>query len=126
MRTRILNQDEYDRLEESGEPQIYPHVNPEDMFVVAIEDESNNIVAQMTVAKVTHFESVWIAPEHRGNPAIVRALLGQAFALADASGARWVMGGADEGNPQMASYLERLKGTPIRAQFYALPVRGRA
>lgn len=126
MKVRILKPEEYGRLDDAEHLQIWPYVNPADTVVVAVENNEGRIVGQMTVTKMTHFESVWIAPEYRGNPAVVRALLGESILVAEATGVKWVVCGAEDGNERMESYLRRLHGAPLPARFYAVPIRGRA
>lgn len=121
MKARFLKPEEFDALDTPGLPQITPYVPKRDAAVVVVEDEGR-IVACMTVAKITHLESVWIDPERRGSARIVRELLTHAFALPEVRGESWVIGGAAHGDPQMRSYLERLGGRSMDAQFYALPV----
>lgn len=122
MKARFLRAEEFGLLNTPGLPQITPHIPERDASVVVVEDDSGEVVACMTVAKITHLESVWIEPSRRGSQGIVRELLRHAFALPDIRGEKWVIGGAAHGDPEMRSYLERLGGQPIDAAFYALPV----
>ncbi|HEX6038918.1 GNAT family N-acetyltransferase [Longimicrobium sp.] len=121
MTTRLLPATEWARLDGCG-LQIAPLVPPGDAEVVVVED-GGRIVGCFTVVRVTYLESVWIAPELRGNAGIVRSLYQRAFKLA-AKWGRWALGGAEDSNPAMGDYLERLGAKPIPAKFYAVPLEG--
>jgi hypothetical protein len=88
------------------------------MAVVVVEDEAGQIVGSVQVAQVTHFEGLWIKPEVRGNPGVMRALIRQAAAIPRVRGESWVIGGAAEGT--MQGFNERLGGKRMAQDFYAL------
>ena len=119
MRTKVLKPDEVDRSQTPELAPALPYVSPDNVDVVVVEDASGRVVAAITVLRVTHYEGAWIAPEHRGNPGIVRALLRGAEKIADERSERWVMWGAGDGDEFMHSLLREHGGVEIPARFFA-------
>lgn len=122
MKARILSPEEWDRLSAEGLGRLLMYVNPENIAIVAVEDESGEIVACVSALRVTHFEGLWIKPEHRGNAGVFRSLIRQAYAVPQARGEKWALG--DAGDEKMRSVCTRLGGQVLGRQFYALPVGG--
>ena len=120
MKARILGPEEWANLEMLGEMPLLPHVLPENMAVVVVE-EAGQVLGVMQVAQVTHFEGLWIKPEYRGNPGVMRALMRLATAIPQVRGECWVFGGAADDT--MRSFNERLGGSKVGADFYTLPLR---
>lgn len=123
MKPRFLDPSEWHRLERPQIPPLFPYVNPGDMAVIAIEDDAGEIVACVSALKVTHFESLWVHPDYRGNAGVGRALLRYTIAIAKAWGANWAFG--DIESEQMKGFVERLGGVPVPVQFYAVPLISR-
>lgn len=121
MIARILRPEEWGRLERPHIPPLTPYVRPEDMAVVVVED-GDRIAACVSVMRVTHFETLWIDHEYRGNAGVGRALLRQAVAVSKAWGSRWAFGGIED--DRMRGFIERLGGVHVPLQFYALPAGG--
>ena len=117
---RILPVEEWGRLQAEQLPPTIPYVPPHDVAVVVVEDDAGEIVACMSVLKVTHFEGVWVDPAWRGNAGVMRPLLRQAYAVPAVRGERWVFGGAKDGDGLMARFLARLGGVAMPMRFSAL------
>ena len=117
MNVRILPPSEWHRVERGQIPPLFPYVRPEDMAVIAVED-GDELVACLSVLKVTHFESLWVHPKYRGNAGVGRRLLRYAYALAREWGANWAF--ADIESDEMHGFMERLGAVPVPLQFHAL------
>jgi ribosomal protein S18 acetylase RimI-like enzyme len=118
MRTRILDYEAWDRLKLEAEANpLCEYATPENMDVVAVEDEAGKIIASLGVIRMTHLEGLWVAPKYRKNPGVMRALLRQAFTLAQTRGEKWVLGGA--ANDEMRGYGSRL-GKRLPMDFYRM------
>lgn len=123
MRARILPPEEWARVE-GDMPMLLPYVEPQNIAIVAVEDDEGKIIGCLSALQVTHLEGVWIAPEHRGHGGALRALLRQACAIPNARGEHWVFGGAADGDAVMDRYVRRLGGVPMPLRFYAMRVEG--
>lgn len=97
---------------------LVPFVDPRNMAVVVVEGDEG-IAATVSTLRVTHLEGLWIKPEFRGNAGVMRALLRQAWALAQVRDEKWVIGGAAHGDPVMKAYGERL-GRKMEMDLYAM------
>lgn len=124
MRARILRPEEWSRLEVHGAPGTLPFVEPENIAVPVVEGDGGEIMACVQVLQVTHFEGLWIAPEHRGNAGVFRALIRQAYAIPQTRRERWALGAAANGDGRMDTLCHRLGGQPIPMHLYAIPVGG--
>jgi ribosomal protein S18 acetylase RimI-like enzyme len=119
VRARILSTEEWQKVEHLDMPPIIPFVSPENIAIVAVEDDAGKVIACMSVLQVTHFEGAWVDPEHR-NAGVVRSLLRLASALPIARGESWVFGGSD--SEQMRDVLQRLGGVEVPMSTFILPV----
>lgn len=120
MTTRVLDPDEWmEKLSGTDLPALLPFCTPENTSVVVVE-EDGRIVATMGVLRVTHFEGVWIDPEHRGNAGVVRRLLKASTDIALGHGEQFVFGGASD--DRMRDILGRLGGVRMPLEFYALSI----
>lgn len=122
MRTRILGVDEWGRIEEAGAPPITPLVNPDNAARVVVEGDGD-ILAAISVLRVTHLEDLWIHPGHRDNLGVTRALLRQAVAFPQIRGESWVLGSIN--SDRMRRFVARLNGVRIPGEYYAFGI-GRA
>jgi hypothetical protein len=122
MKARILGPEEWDRLKGQDLPALLAYVEPQNAAVVVVEDDAGQVVASVCAMRVTHFEGLWIAPEHRGNAGTFRALIRQAFAIPRARGESWAFGGAADADEQMDEMCRRLGGHPLPVKFYPIPV----
>jgi len=116
MHARILRPEEWARLEASRLPELLPYCRPQDVAIVAVEDGAQ-LAACMAVLKVTHFEGVWVAPEHRGNPGVMRPLFRLAGAIPSMRGEHFALGAAAHGDERMRGLMERL-GTRLPMDLY--------
>lgn len=117
MKARILPPEEWARLGRTELPPLLPYVDPDNCAVVVVED-GERIVASMAALRATHFEGLWVEPEHRGNAGVMRSLLRLSTALARMRGERFVFSGAAD--DRMRSFAERLGGVRMPLDFYAL------
>ena len=110
MNTRLLPLAEWDRLAVTGLPPFLPHVRPEDINVVVVE-EDGKIVASLAVMRMTHWEAAWVDKDRRGNGGIVRALLKGAVEASRPFTSHWVIAQADQ--EHVKDILSRLGGVKI-------------
>lgn len=121
MRSRILDPAEYDKLEPTNMPPLFPFVKPEDIQVVVVEDDDGKLLAAMTVLRVVHFEGAWINPENKGMGA-TRSLLRLACDVARGWNDRFVMGGAETSDSTMHEVCSRLGGSYMPMNLYSIPL----
>jgi hypothetical protein len=122
VRTRILPPEEWIRINSPSLPAILPYVEPQNIAVVVVEDDSGEIAACCSAFQVTHFEGLWIKPEKRGNPGICRSLIRQLYAIPRVRREHWVFGGAENADVRMDTICRRLGGQPLPVTFYVMPV----
>jgi len=103
---------------------LMPYTQPSNMTVCVVEGDEG-IAATVSTLRVTHLEGLWVKPEFRGNAGVMRALLRQAFALAQVRGEDWVFGGAAHDDPAMREYGARL-GRKVDMDLYAIRFGGEA
>jgi hypothetical protein len=116
MIARILPEQERGRLTaETGVPQVFAFVPPRDVQVVVVED-GGEIVGTVAVLRMTHLEGLWVSPERRGNPGLVRHLL--RTALEAAKPAEWIVAGVP--GDEMRGILRRLGAHPMSAEMFLL------
>lgn len=120
MISRILPVEEWFRLEKIGLPQLGPTMRPEDVQVVVCEDKGN-IVAVQTVARVTHFEGLWIDPAYRGSPTLANVLW-RASITAARKWANWVWGASD--TDHMTDIIKRVGGIQLPIQSFMIHLGG--
>ena len=124
MRVRILGPEEWHRVNASGMDGLLAYTEPQNIAIVAVENDKNEIVASVAALQVTHFEGLWIAPEERGNAGVFRSLIRQAYALPQTRKEKWVIGAAEDGDRAMDALCTRLGGRSLPVKFYAMPVGG--
>lgn len=122
MKARILRPNEWQRVTGAGVPELLPYLEPQNLAVVVVEDDAGKIVASVCAMQVTHFEGLWLDPEHRGNAGVFRSLTRQAYAVPRMRGEHWVLGGAGDGDERMKAICSRLGGKPLPLSFFAMPV----
>lgn len=120
MIARVLPREEWSRLAVTGFPLLGSTLRPEDSEVVVIEDEGR-IVASMGTFRVTHFESLWIAPEYRGNAGLARRLMKAGVKSAKKWADEWVWG--TSGTDHMNGILERVGGEKMPVDSFAVPLK---
>lgn len=120
MRARILPPEDWSRLEGTEIPAMLPYMEPQNIAIAAVEDNSGEIAASVCVLRVTHFEGLSL--RDKGNAGVFRALIRQAYAVPRVRGESWVLGGAEDGDTKMDSLCRRLGGRPLSLKFYAMPV----
>lgn len=120
MRARVLPREEWGRLEVTKLPQIGPQMRPEDVQIVVVE-AGDRIISTMAVLRVTHFESLWIDPEYRGNPGMARHLIKEALS-AGRKWSDWAWGASD--TEHMTDIIERIGGVPLPVNSFIIPLGG--
>lgn len=119
--TRVLPPHEWPKVEQSGIAALAKYVRPEDIRVVAVEDDSGKVVACMGVLRAVHLEGAWIDPEYR-NAGVTRALLRASNAVAaEWAGDMVFAGAADE---HMRDVLDRLGASSLPVEWYVLRLGG--
>lgn len=121
MNERILPREEWSKLDVTGFPAIGSTLRPEDSKVTVIE-EAGEIVASLGTFRFTHFESLWIAPKYRGNPAVARKLMRAGAKAAREWTDQWVWGCS--GTEHMNDILERLGGRRMPVETFILSIDG--
>ncbi len=121
MKARVLPREEWAKLEVSGIPQIGLTLRPEDVQILVVED-GERVVATMGVFRVTHFESLWIDPEYRGNAGLGRRLIKAGIEAARKWTDRWVWGASD--TEHMNDIISRIGGKPLPIQTHIIHMGG--
>ena len=120
MKARILPREEWSRLSITGIAPIQETLRPEDVQVIVVED-GDRIVASMGAFRVTHFESLWIAPEYRGNAGLGRRLLKAGITAATKWATDWVW--AASGTNHMDDVLTRMGGAEMPVKTFVLQIK---
>lgn len=121
MKARVLPREEWGKLGVSGIPQIGLTLRPEDVQILVVED-GERVVATMGVFRVTHFESLWIDPEYRGNAGLGRRLIKAGIEAARKWTDRWVWGASD--TDHMNDIISRIGGKPLPIQTHIIHMGG--
>lgn len=116
MRARTLHPDEWECLEHSDLSALLPHVRPEDFEAVVVEDDAGSVVGTLGLVRAAHYEGLWIAPEHRANPAVARLLLREARRMLERE--RWVF--AFAASDEMKGLVPRLGGQQLPVESYVI------
>ena len=122
MKARILAPEEWGRINSPELPELLPYVEPENIAVVVVEDDSGDIVASVAALQVTHFEGLWIKPEYRGNASVARSLIRELYTVPRARREHWAFATAAQDNEKMDSVCRRLGGQPMEVKFYMMPL----
>jgi hypothetical protein len=118
---RIIPPDEWERLSGQALAQtILRYVSPQNTAFVVVERDGE-IVAKLGTHLVTMFEDLWIRPDQRGNPGVMRALVRQAFAIPRERGESWAI--AMSGSVEAAGLFDHV-GQAIEATAYAIAIEG--
>jgi hypothetical protein len=112
---RLASVEPFDRL---GFPK------PETSRVVVGEDQAGRVVAYWCVFAAIHVEPVWIAPEHRARPGLIRSLWGKVREVLRASGERIAFCNIfDEGLPVKEAMAARLGFQKLPGSLYFITVQ---
>lgn len=122
MKAKILEPEEWGRINAPDLPELLQFVEPQNIAVVVVEDDYGEIVASVAALRVTHFEGLWIDPSYRGNAGVFRSLIREAYSVPRSRDEKWVFGGAGTGDEQMVTLCRRLGGRPLPVEFFAMPV----
>ena len=118
MEVRTLSPSEWVNLE-TGFPPLGTTLRPEDSQVVVVED-NGKIIASVGTFRVTHFESLWIDPEYRGNAGVARRLMKGAIGAAKKWTDQWVWGCS--GTDHMNDILTRMGGVKMPVDTFVVPL----
>jgi len=116
---RILPRTEYARLADTYLSALRD-VIPDEARVVVVEDDDGRIVASWMAFRVVHLEGCSVAEDQRGNPAVLRRLLGMMHRALGELGAVRVMTAAD--SDHVASLLFKLGAVPLPVEHFVLEV----
>jgi hypothetical protein len=97
---------------------------PETSRVVVGEDAAGRVVAYWCVFAAIHVEPVWIAPEHRSRPGLIRRLWEQVRSVLGASGEKIAFCNIfDEGLPVKEAMAARLGFQKLPGSLYFITVQ---
>jgi hypothetical protein len=117
---RVLPPSEYDRLPpEAGLERGLALVDPALQRVIVVED-GGAIIGTWAVLLVPHLEGVWIHPDYRKRPGVVRRLLQHTFAVARVWGA-WAWTGATQPDVR-ALLVDHLKARVVPGESFIVPM----
>lgn len=119
MTSRTLEITEWDRLDESLDP-ILMGLRPGASRVLVVEDDGV-IVGRLLLFPVLHAECLWIAPEYRKKPSVLRRLLNSMKSGAQSLGFDRVWGASDSEAMTKILAHPKLGGIPIPALSVVLP-----
>lgn len=120
MTDRILPQSEWSKLDGTEIGRAIPYMNPNDMFIVVVED-GDRIVATWSALRVVQLEGVWIHPDYRKRVSVVRRLLSRTMAIARSMAPHWAFTGAE--TPEVADLLTKhLGAVKYPADQYLIPL----
>jgi len=103
-------------------PDLLLSRTPRENVVVPGVLDGDQVVACMSVLQMTHFEGLWIDPDRRGDPGVLRALLRLGHAVPLVRGEPWVVAQVAE-DPKADHFLAKMGGLKMHAATYMLPVR---
>lgn len=119
MSVRVLPASEWDRLPET--PHIAYAVPPQDSRLVVLE-ENGEIVGTLFVARVTHFENLWLSPSKRGNAKAAMELVEEAYRQARSFGSTWAWGASD--TDKASAIIKRVGGKELAVKTFIIPIGG--
>jgi hypothetical protein len=119
---RVLDPSEWPPVSESGsDGGVLPRIDPSRVSIVSVEKDGRQ-VGRLGVYTVTYWEGLWIDPQERKNPGVIRALLSAAVKLPRTKEDQWILAAAER--PETQEFIERIAGQPIPAKYYVIPVGG--
>lgn len=116
---RVLPPAEWERLGVCGMPELFPYLQPADIKVVVVE-RGGEIMARLSFIRAPLLEGFWIAPDSRGNPAILRSLLRGVRDVVRGDGYGWAYAQSDQAH--VADLLERGGGRKLPVDTYLMAV----
>ena len=119
MIARVLGENEWDRLSETGNPTVCSLADPGSLRYVVVEDEGR-ILAAMAVLRVTHLENVWVSKD--AGAGVRRLLVKTAIETARDWTSSWAM--ASIGDDTIGGYVKRLGGRAVPVDTYIIPLGG--
>lgn len=118
MQERILDQAEFERLKVNGLIPIHTDFFPGDIKAIVVE-EDGEIVGTMMVARVVLLDSVWVRPDKKGNPGLIRRLLRKTQECAREWG-QFAM--AQTRHDKICDLLKRNGATSMEVKTFILPL----
>lgn len=123
IQSRLLERSEWaEKLVGTELELVHPHL-PAGAQVVAVEDGAQ-LVACWALFPVVHVEGVYIKPEYRGNPRVVRRLIHGMQQTALAMGAQAVCTAAIEDH--VADFALRLGAVELPGRHFSLCVNAKS
>jgi hypothetical protein len=120
---RVLRPEAWPRLAGTELAPIVPGLNPQQAYVVVVEDDTGAIVGCWALLYLLHAEGVWIAEPHRKRGAVARRLFQATMQLARAFGETAVTTGSV--SPEVERLLvRRLQAVPWPGTQYSFPTGG--
>lgn len=120
--TRILPFRDYRRLDGTELETVWPHLHPQDAFVVVVE-QGSQIVACWALMRVWHLEGLWVHPEHRKRAGVARRLWIGMQRVAKNLGAKHAATAAL--TPDVAALIANAGGVQLPGSHFVLPLEGR-
>ena len=117
--TRVLPPDEWPRLVGTEADEIWPHLAPSQTVVLVVED-AGAIVGVWVALRVIHAECVWVAPSHRGKPAVAARLVTAMRDLVRGEGLRAFFTSA--ATDPVRELIQKLGGVVLPGEAYSIPV----
>ena len=120
---RILPPEEWaEKLSGTDAGRYAQALAPADTRVLVVEDAAGTLVGTWVVTREVHVECVWIHPDHRAAPGIVKRLLAGMYRIARDWHARAVWTGSI--SDEVRTLVQKLGGAPVPGQMCVLPVLG--
>jgi hypothetical protein len=117
-RVRELQPWEWDKL--AALPLPVPPPDPQMIMFVAEDPETGRIVGRWPVFNTVHIDGVYLAPDVRGNPRLVAAMVGAVVTKLQDAGVAVVYALTD--TPESAAMAEKLGLTALPGRLYVGPV----
>lgn len=117
---RRLPHGEWNRLSPTELGPWRAHLDPKRTTFAAVDDAAGNLAGTWGMLWIPHAEGVWIAPEYRGNPAVVRRLTSEMSDIAREEGvSRLMTASMDAATTRL---LARLEADVVPGQHFAFNV----
>ena len=89
-------------------------------IVVAIDEESRQIVGFTCLYTAVHFEPIWIDPAHRNQPNLFRGLWQVSKQILDEHGVQMIFAVVPDALPHQKALVEHVGFVPAPGQLYVV------
>lgn len=121
MRARVLRQEEWSRIAETGlDVALWSALEAGPTQIVIVEDAAGQIVACWGTFAVRHVEGFWVRADHQKRGGTLRRLFVGMRALLKTLGTQAVVTQAE--TPAIASLLQAAGATRVPGESFQLPV----